>query len=104
MPSTPVSAYPLYPTPHRKAFLRAVNVQGRVVRYHSTGEAWDNTASVQVSARLREAFNAGWIEPIPEDELWDGAHPKSICTYYRLTAEGRAVLGLKNFTEEKSNG
>lgn len=96
--------YRLPATPHRKAFLRAVAVRGRVIRYHSSGEAWDNTASLQVSARLREAFGAGWIEPVPEAELWPGAHPKSICTYYRPTDAGRAVLGIKNITEEKSNG
>lgn len=89
---------PLFPTKHRKAFLRAVNVQGRIIRYHSNGEAWDNTASIQVSARLREAFSAGWIEPIPDEDLWDRAHPKTICTYYRLTVDGKKII------EEKSNG
>jgi hypothetical protein len=102
--NTPVSAYPLFPTKHRKAFLRAVNERGRVVVYTSTHEAWDNVASLKVDARLREAFSAGWIEPVPDEDLWPSAHPKSICTYYRLTTAGRVVLGLKNITEEKSNG
>lgn len=81
--------YALRCTPHRKAFLRAVESdRSRIVRYHSTGEAWDNTAKQQVNARLAEAFSAGWVEPVPEADLWPGAHPKTICTYFRLTASG----------------
>lgn len=104
MPSTPVSAYPLYPTPHRKAFLRAVNERGRIVRYTSTHEAWDNTASLKVESRLREAFSAGWIEPVPDEDLWPGAEPRTRVVFYRLTDAGRVVLGLKNITEEQRNG
>jgi hypothetical protein len=91
-------------TPYRKAFLRAVAVRGRVVRYHSTGEAWDNTASLQVSARLREAFSAGWVEPVPEEDLWERAYPKTILTYFRLTPLGRTALGsVKDNEETKSH-
>lgn len=99
-------AYPLFPTKHRKAFLRAVNVRNQVIRYHSSGEAWDNKSSTVVNARLQEAFDAGWAEPIPEDELWPGAHPKAICTYYRLTEAGKRVLGVatNSIDKEQSNG
>jgi hypothetical protein len=100
--TTPVTAYPLFPTKHRKAFLRAVNERGRIVRYTSTHEAWDNTASLKVDARLREAFSAGWIEPIPEEDLWPGAEPIKRVRYYRLTDAGRVVLGLKNSSEEEN--
>jgi hypothetical protein len=96
--------YGLHATPHRKAFLRAVNERGRVVVYTSTHEAWDNTASLKVDARLREAFSAGWIEPVPDEDLWPGAEPRTRVVYYRLTGAGRVVLGLKNITEETSNG
>lgn len=93
----------LFPTKHRKALLRAVE-GGDVIRYHSTGDAWDNLAGTQVSARLYEAFNAGWVEPIPENELPPGAHPKTICTYYRLTDAGKRVLGLATNSIEKEQG
>lgn len=80
-------------TKHRQALCRAVNVRARVVRYHSTGEAWDNTAAVKVTARLAELFLFGWVEPIPEEELWAGAQPKRILSYYRLTDLGRRAMG-----------
>jgi hypothetical protein len=90
----------LYPTPHRKAFLRAVAQRGRIVRYRSTGEAWDNVANTKVTARLTEAFLLGeWVEPVPESDLWPGAEPKSRVTYYRLTDAGRALID-----KEKSHG
>ena len=85
----------LFPTPHRRAFLRAVNERGRVVVYTSTHEAWDNVASLKVDARLREAFQAGWVEPVPEEDLWPNAEPKSRCTFYRLTAEGKKLIEEK---------
>lgn len=82
-------------TPHRKAFLRAVNQRGRVVLYTSTHEAWDNVASLKVDARLREAFDAGWVEPVPEEDLWPGAEPITRVRYYRLTVDGKKLIEEK---------
>lgn len=79
-------------TRRRRAFCNAVNEKARVIRYHSTGEAWDNKESRKVTDQLETAFHFGWVEPIPEEELWPGASLKSICTYYRLTDYGRAAL------------
>lgn len=79
-------------TRHRLAFLRAVNHRGRIVRYHSTGEAFDDREGWCVTARLSDALRAGWVEPVPEGELWPGAHSKTYCTYYRCTEIGRRIL------------
>jgi len=88
----------LFPTKHRKAFLRAVAVPGRVVGYRSSKEAWDNVAALQVTARLQEAFDAGWVEPIPHADLWPGAKSRDQVIYFRLTVAGKKLI------EEKSNG
>lgn len=86
----------LYATPHRKAFLRAVNERGRVYRNRAEKTAYDSVANLVVTARVAEAFQAGWIEPVPEEDLWPKAW--SFLTYYRLTAEGQKLI------EEKRNG
>jgi len=83
----------LFPTPHRRAFLRAVaSSRSRIVRYHSTGEAYDQQENVRVTSRLQEAFSAGWVEPVPDEDLWPGAEPRTRVTYFRLTEFGRAAL------------
>ena len=80
-------------TPHRRAFLRAVaSSRSRIVRYHSTEEAWDQVECRRVTTRLTEAFNAGWVEPVPDEDLWPGAEPRTRVTYFRLTEFGRAAL------------
>lgn len=80
-------------TPHRRAFLRAVAAgRARIVRYHSTGEAYDQRENVRVTARLQEAFSAGWVEPVPDKDLWPGAEPRTRVTYFRLTDYGRTAM------------
>lgn len=80
-------------TKHRQAFLRAVDSsRTRIVRYHSTGEAWDQKENVKVTARLDEAFRAQWVEPVPDEDLWPTAHTRAYCTYYRLTDNGRTAM------------
>jgi len=90
-------------TPHRRAFLRAVSAhRSRVVFYRSTKEAWDQAENVKVTARLKEAHAAGWVEPVPEADLWPNANAKEQgLTFYRLTDYGRiAMRGAKNTNEE----
>jgi hypothetical protein len=91
-------------TPTRRAFCRAVNERGRVVFYRHYAHAYDNKTSMRVTARLKETHSAGWIEPIPDDELWPGAMSKEQgLVYYRLTDYGRiAMRGAKNSIEEKN--
>lgn len=87
----------LYLTPHRKAFLRAVaHSRSRVVLYTSTREAYDLQENVRVTARLTEAFRAGWIEPVPDEDLWDGAEPRTRVVFYRVTALGRTAMNGGN--------
>lgn len=87
-------------TPHRRAFLRAVNQRGRIYMHRTDHIAWDNAEGTKVTARLTEAFQAGWVEPVPEADLWPTA--KSFLVFYRLTDYGRAALG--NSSREKSSG
>jgi hypothetical protein len=77
----------LHPTPHRKAFLRAVAVPGRV--YREAGETWDKEAGCKVSARHFEAFHAGWVRVATEDERPADWLPNRV--YYRLTPEGARI-------------
>jgi hypothetical protein len=77
----------LFATPHRKAFLRAVDQPGRV--YMEDRIAWDRSSAGHVTARLKEAFSAGWIEPIPPGEVRAaGIVPMPGRVFYRLTAAG----------------
>jgi hypothetical protein len=79
----------LYPTPHRKAFLRAVDKPGRI--YREAGEAWDRDEGTKVSARLEEAFRAGWVEPLPPDDRDPRVH-LSGRIYYRLKPAGALII------------
>lgn len=82
-------------TKHRKAFVRAVaSSRSRVVRFHSTGEAWDQVENVKVTARLDEAFRHDWVEPVPDEDLWPGAEPRTRVIYFRVTRFGRVALGV----------
>lgn len=84
----------LFPTPHRKAFLRAVaSSRTRIVRYRSTNEAWDQQENARVTSRLSEAYSAGWVEPVPDEDLWRSAEPRTRVIYYRLTEAGKALIG-----------
>jgi hypothetical protein len=82
----------LYPTPHRKAFLRAVGKIGRI--YREAGQAWDRDEGTKVSARLDEAFRAGWVEPIPDEER--NRNMLSGRVYYRLTDTGERAMRSTN--------
>jgi hypothetical protein len=80
---------PLYPTPHRKAFLRAVRLPGRI--YREAGQAWDRDEGTKVTARLDEAFQAGWVEPLPDTERNPRMH-LSGRVYYRLSPAGELII------------
>jgi hypothetical protein len=91
-------------TPHRRAFCRAVAAhRSRIVYYRSTKEAWDQAENRKVTERLREAHAAGWVEPVPEEDLWPTAMAKEQgLTFYRLTEFGRVALrGDKSSTEKE---
>jgi hypothetical protein len=90
----------LFPTPHRKAFLKAAGQPGRI--YREAGQAWDRESAMKVTERLREAFDAGWVEPIPEAERTKGMWPGRI--YYRITDHGQRVLGIGDNTEDRRDG
>jgi hypothetical protein len=80
---------PLYPTPTRKALLRAIAANDGKV-YLEAGEVWDMNRGGKVTARMKEVVNAGWIRAAGPSERPENA--LSGRKYYVLTSDGARVL------------
>lgn len=81
---------PLYPTPTRKALLRAI-AEGNGRIYFEAGDVWDGAVSWRVTERMKELINAGWVYAMPVDGD-KGPGELGFRIYYRLTEEGRRII------------
>lgn len=81
----------LYPTPTRKALLRAI-AEGNGRIYHEAGEVWDASIAWRVTERVREVIKAGWVYALPVDAE-KGPGELDFRGYYRLHPEGQTIIG-----------
>lgn len=81
----------LYPTPTRKALLRAIEAgDGRI--YREDGQVIDGLRAVKVTAAADRMLSAGWIRFKTADEpLLPGEWSRKR-KYYRLTPAGRSYI------------
>jgi hypothetical protein len=80
----------LYPTPVRRALLKAIaEGQGRI--YYEAKAVYDNAVGNKVTARVYEMLRAEWIRALTPDEP-RGPREYPARTYYRLTDAGRSIL------------
>lgn len=95
----------LYPTPTRKALLRAIyEGYGRIYFEPAANEVWDKVTAYRVTEKIRQFLAADWIRALAPDEE-RGRGESKLLTYYRLTRFGAVALGVDtDITEEKSNG
>lgn len=80
----------LFPTPTRKALVRAVSRNDGKV-YFEAGEVWDMHRGGKVTERMRQVIAAGWVEVLPDAERNPRIH-LSGRKYYRVTVDGALII------------
>jgi hypothetical protein len=80
----------LFPTPTRRALLKAIDEgHGRI--YYEAGHAWDAATDGRVTEKIRSMLAAKWIRALaPGEPRGPGEHRGR--TYYRVLPDGESVL------------